>query len=133
MRTEATKMSLDLKDFNFPKLGSPNGDPALWFMKMKYLLMGKKLYGAIEQAAAAAAPTASTSSSGEAQAEEGQAVDPATDAQAKAVIALCVQDHLLVTVDKAASAKAATRQALARSNISNSGPRTPASCASGLR
>jgi transposase InsO family protein len=100
-------MSLDLKDFNFPKLGSPNGDPALWFMKMKYLLMGKKLYGAIEQAAAAAAPTASTSSSGEAQAEEGQAVDPATDAQAKAVIALCVQDHLLVTVDKAASAKAA--------------------------
>jgi transposase InsO family protein len=89
-------MSLDLKDFTFGKLGASNVNSDLWFVKMKYLLMGKKLYSAIEATVGAA-------SSGEAQATDAAA----TDAQAKAVIALCVADHLLVTVDKAASAQAA--------------------------
>jgi hypothetical protein len=96
LRAHATKMSLDLKDFNFSKLGAANASDDLWFVKMKYLLKGKKLFSAIEGLAGA-------TSSGEGQAAEAAA----TDAQAKAVIALCVADHLLVTVDKAASARAA--------------------------
>ena len=100
-------MPLDLKDFNFPKLGSPNGDPELWFMKMKYLLMGKKLFSAIEEATSAPTEATSPTSTGGEDQPALSAEQQATDAQAKAVLALCVEDHLLVTVDQAATAKAA--------------------------
>ena len=99
-RVYAAKMSLDLKDFNFGKLGASNVNSDLWFVKMKYLLQGKKLFSAIQA-------TAGASSSGEGQAAEAAREAATTDAQAKAVIALCVADHLLVTVDKAASAREA--------------------------
>ena len=116
-RTTTSKMPFDLKDFTFPKLGAPNSDPELWFIKMKYLLMGKKLYSAIEEGATPIFTTPSASSAiagGEGDAEVDEALVPTagtanqtTDAQAKALIALCVADHLMVTVDRAASAKAA--------------------------
>lgn len=74
-------MSLDLKDVNFPKLGAASLDPEIWFLKMKYLLTAKGF--------------------GDALTDEQ---DP-NSSKAKALIALCVNDHLLTTVDAAATAK----------------------------
>lgn len=85
-------MPLDIKDFtSFGKLGSPGVDPDFWTIKMKYVLTSKKLFSVIETAPGASAT--------EEQKE--------SDTMAKTVLALCVADHHLVTVDKAANAKAA--------------------------
>jgi hypothetical protein len=85
-------MPLDLKDFtSFGKLGSPGVDPNFWTIKMKYVLTSKKLFSVIETEVGAT-PT-------EEQKE--------SDTMAKTVLALCVADQHLVTVDKAANAKAA--------------------------
>jgi hypothetical protein len=88
-------MSLDLKDFNFPKLGTPNSNNDFWFIKMKYLLQGKKLWSAIDENGAIAAASllgAASSTGGEqeqpAQAAPASADALATSAQAKSVIAL---------------------------------------------
>ena len=85
-------MPLDLKDFaSFGKLGSPGVDPNFWTIKMKYVLTSKKLFNVIE------------TDIGATPSEEQKESDTA----AKTVLALCVADHHLVTVDKAANAKAA--------------------------
>jgi hypothetical protein len=85
-------MALDIKDFtSFGKLGSPGVDPDIWSLKMKYVLKSKKLFTVVETAISATPSN-----------EEKE-----TDTMAKTVLALCVADHHLVTVDKAANAKAA--------------------------
>jgi hypothetical protein len=84
-------MPLDLKDFNFGKLGSPNVDSELWFIKMKFLLKSKKLWSAIETAVT----------------PESTPEEKETDESGLSVLALCVADHHLATVDRATSANGA--------------------------
>lgn len=85
-------MPLDIKDFtSFGKLGSPGVDSDTWSLKMKYVLKSKKLFTVVETAISATPSNAEKES----------------DTMAKTVLALCVADHHLVTVDKAANAKEA--------------------------